>query len=109
MGAGKRLGDGDDVQRMASMNELLQNFDFGIAALVFAAYLVIDAFYAQYTYAVVKKNPLQAANIGFVMHFLLAFGVVNYVGNFFYVIPLALGSWLGTYLVVQREKSKDIA
>ncbi len=41
------------------------------------------------------------------MHFLLAFGVVNYVGNFLYVVPLALGSWIGTYLVVRREEIKD--
>ncbi len=91
------------------MTELLRNFDFGIATLVFAAYLVIDALYAQYTYAVVKKKPMQAANVGFIMHFLLAFGVINYVGNFLYVVPLALGSWLGTYLVVRNEKGKDIA
>ncbi len=37
------------------MDALFHNFDFGIAALVFAAYLVIDALYAQYTYAVVKS------------------------------------------------------
>lgn len=91
------------------MTELFHDFDFGLAALVFAAYLVIDALYAQYTYAVVKKNPMQAANIGFIMHFLLAFGVINYVGNFLYIVPLALGSWVGTYLVVRREKGKYIA
>lgn len=89
------------------MTDLLQHFDFGLAVLIFVAYLVIDALYAQYTYAVVKKNPMQAANIGFLMHFLLAFGVINYVGNFLYVIPLALGSWAGTYLVVRRQKGRN--
>lgn len=86
------------------MSEALHHFDFGLAALIFLAYLVIDALYAKYTYAVVERRPVQAANIGFVMHFLLAFGIINYVGNFLYVIPLALGSWVGTYLVVKGEK-----
>ncbi len=84
-------------------------FSFGLAGLVFGAYLVIDALYAQYTYSVVGRKPIQAANIGFIMHFLLAFGVINYVENFLYVIPLALGSWAGTYLVVWREKRRMIA
>ena len=82
-------------------------FDFGLAMLIFVAYLVIDALYAKYTYVVVEKKPVQAANIGLIMHFLLAFGIINYVGNFLYVIPLALGSWVGTYLVVRRERRKD--
>lgn len=87
----------------------VEHFSFGIAALIFAAYLVIDALYAYYTYAVVKKNPFAAASTGSVMHFLLAFGVISYVDNFLYVIPLALGSWVGTYLMVRHEKVKEIA
>jgi len=59
--------------------------------------------YAYYTIAVMKKKPLTAASIGASMHFLIAFGVLNYVQNYLYVIPLALGSWIGTYLVVQRD------
>ncbi|TSC79275.1 MAG: Uncharacterized protein G01um101429_510 [Parcubacteria group bacterium Gr01-1014_29] len=81
-------------------------FDWTIAFSVFLAYAIIDAFYAKYTLSVARLNPFSAATIGAVMHFLLAFGVLNYVQNYLYVVPLAIGSWLGTYWVVQREKSR---
>lgn len=79
-------------------------FDMTLGTIIFFAYLVIDALYVYYTYSVVKKRPFSAATTGFVMHLLLAIGVINYVENYLYVIPLALGSWCGTYLVVAREK-----
>jgi len=86
---------------------LWKEFDVALGAVIFVAYLLIDGLYAYYTFAVVKKKPFSAATTGFLMHFLLAVGVINYVNNFLYVIPLALGSWFGTYLVVARERSKE--
>jgi hypothetical protein len=43
---------------------------------------------------------------GAIMHFILALGVLSYVQNYLYIIPLALGSWVGTFLVVNREQKK---
>ncbi|EKE21874.1 MAG: hypothetical protein ACD_7C00099G0006 [uncultured bacterium] len=89
------------------MENLWQQFNIKIAILIFLAYFLIDAMYAVYTLSVVKKKPLVASSIGALMHFLLAFGVINYVQNYLYIIPLALGSWLGTYFIVSREKNKE--
>ena len=80
------------------------NFNFSLAVLIFFAYLLIDALYAYYTILVVNKEAVKSATIGAIMHFLLAFGVINYVQNFLYIIPLALGSWFGTYIVVKKMK-----
>ena len=85
-----------------------KEFNYMIALAIFASYFVIDGLYAYYTFSVVKKKPFSAATTGFVMHFLLAIGVINYVNNFLYIFPLALGSWFGTYFVVAREKSRNI-
>lgn len=78
-----------------------QSFDFKVAVVVFVAYLLVDAMYAYYTLAVTKNKPIVAASVGASMHFLIAFGVLNYVQNYLYVLPLAIGSWIGTYLVVR--------
>lgn len=78
-----------------------QSFDFKVATAVFFAYLLIDAAYAYYTLAVTKNKPIAAASVEATMHFLIAFGVLNYVQNYLYVLPLAVGSWLGTYFVVK--------
>lgn len=82
------------------------SFDIGLALMIFIAYLLVDALYAQYTFHVTQYREYSAATIGALMHFMLAFGVLNYVQNFLYIIPLAAGSWVGTFLVVRRERLK---
>lgn len=84
----------------------LNDFNPGIGLLVFVAYLLIDGLYVAYTYSTVKKEPVLAATMGATMYLLIAFGVINFVDNFLYVVPLVAGSWLGTYLVVRHEKGK---
>ncbi len=84
----------------------LQHLDLGIGLLIFCAYIFIDGLYVAYTYSIVKKEPVLAATMGAIMYLLLAFGIVNFVDNFLYVVPLVAGSWLGTYFVVKYEKGK---
>ena len=85
---------------------LLENwhsFNFLIASGIFLAYILVDGMYAYYTLAVTNKKPFVSATTGALMHFLIAFGVLNYVHNYLYIIPIAVGSWIGTYLIVKRE------
>lgn len=86
---------------------LSNNFDPTTALLIFLAYIIIDGLFAYYTQMVISKKPLLSATSGALIHFLLAFGVINYVQNYLYIIPLALGSWVGTYLVVKRISPKQ--
>jgi hypothetical protein len=82
----------------------MHEFNYFLAMCVFAAYVLVDGLYAYYTLAVVKRSAVSAATTGAAMHFLLALGVISYIKNYWYIIPLALGSWLGTYLVVKYVK-----
>lgn len=81
----------------------LADFNIITGILLIVAYIIIDGLYAYYTIQISKRNALSAATTSGIMHFLLAIGVLNYVQNFLYVIPLAIGSWLGTYIVVKRH------
>jgi hypothetical protein len=87
------------IDRLA---QALDTFEWSMAAVIFLTYTVIDALYAWYTLAVGARRPFAAASISFIMHFLLAFGVISYTTNPLYIVPLACGSWVGTYLVVRR-------
>lgn len=71
---------------------------------LFFGYAIVDGMYAYYTIAVIRKNALAAASTSFVMHFILAAGVFAYTRQFLYVLPLALGSFVGTYLVTRFQK-----
>ena len=92
--------------QMQKLITLYQNLNWLIAILVFASYIIIDGLYAKYTLEVVSLRPMRSASIGAFMHLLLAFGVINYTSNWLYVIPVVIGSWIGTYFVVRREKGK---
>jgi hypothetical protein len=82
----------------------MPEFSWLIAASVLGAYLLIDWLYTEYTIAIVELRKLKAANIGAFMYMLLAYGVVNYVGDWRYVIPMMIGSWLGIYLSIWRKE-----
>lgn len=82
----------------------LETFNFLIAVSVLVAYFIVDAMYAHYTLSVAELKAIPAANTGALMHFLLAVGVLSYVQNYLYIIPIAIGSWFGTYAIVKREK-----
>lgn len=71
---------------------------------VFIATLLTDALYALYTIHVTKKNPVLAASYGSLIHILTAFAVISYTKNYWYLIPLVIGSFIGTYLVVKYSK-----
>ncbi len=82
--------------------QLWNEFNVLTALIVFVAYMVVDGMYAYYTLAVAEKQAFRSATVGSLMHLLIAVGVLSYVQNYLYIVPLAIGSWIGTYLVVKR-------
>jgi uncharacterized protein YebE (UPF0316 family) len=81
-------------------------FNWLIALGLFIAATLLDAVFALYTVAVVKTQPFRAASLSFFTYTLEAVGVVNYVNNKWYLIPLALGAFVGSYTVVKWEAIK---
>lgn len=71
--------------------------DLWIAFVLFVTYTLLDGLYAVYTMAIVRKNKSMAASIAAVMYALIAVGTINYIENYFYIVPMALGAWVGTY------------
>ena len=71
---------------------------------VFFATVCVDGLYAYYTIEVTKKNAFKSAFSGSLIHVLTAFTVISYTKNYMYLIPLLVGSFAGTYLVVFYSK-----
>jgi hypothetical protein len=53
-----------------------------------------------------RRQALAAAGISSVLYSLLAFGVITYSKNPIYLVPLASGAFLGTYLTVRFHGRK---
>jgi hypothetical protein len=78
---------------------------WGAVGLFFAS-AALEAIFALYTLAVTKHKAAQAASWSLVSYFLLAVGILNFINNKWYTIPLALGAFAGTFAVVKWEANK---
>lgn len=71
------------------------------AVLVFATYVVIDVLYAAYIIAVSDRRAVRSAALSSVIYGLLAYGVVTFSKNILYLVPLAAGAFVGTFITVR--------
>lgn len=78
----------------------------GAVGLFFAS-AALEAIFALYTFAVTKHKALQASTWSLISYGLLAVGILNFINNKWYVIPLALGAFGGTYAVVKWESMRS--
>jgi hypothetical protein len=76
------------------------DFSAATAAIIFATYVAVDVLYAAYIICVERRRALAAASISSVLYSLLAFGVITYSKNPLYLIPLAAGAFVGTFITV---------
>jgi len=84
----------------------MDSFNWLGAIGLFFASAALEAIFALYTLAVTKHKALQAATWSLVSYGLLAVGILNFINNKWYVIPLGLGAFAGTYGIVKWETNK---
>lgn len=82
----------------------MTEFSWITAALVFFTYVLIDILYAWYVIAVGKRQAGIAAVTSSLLYSLAAYGVLTYSKNIVYIGFLAVGAFLGTYIVVKFKK-----
>lgn len=81
----------------------MNDFSYATAAVIFATYVAVDVLYARYVICVGRRQAFAAACISSLLYSLLAYGVITYSRNVLYLIPLASGAWVGTYITVIWE------
>ena len=89
-----------------SPSEAIDSFNIFIAIGLFILYTLVEALDSSLTLAITKHQSLKAANTTLVLYIILGIEVLAFVSNYLYTIPIALGAWLGTYLLLEREKKK---
>jgi hypothetical protein len=94
------------IEILHKISTLYNDFNWWLALAIVINYIIIDGLYAQYTLDVISLKPIKSASIGSLMYILSAFGIINFINNVLYVIPMLIGSWLGTFLIVMYEKNK---
>jgi hypothetical protein len=86
---------------------MIEDFSAVTAAIVFFTYIAVDVLYALYIMCVEARQPLAAAGISALLYSLMAYGVITYSHNPLYLVPLASGAFVGTYLTVRFHGRKE--
>jgi len=60
-----------------------------------------------YLQSVTSQKAALAATSGSAIHIIAAFTVISYMSDWRYIIPMVIGSWIGTYLIVRRDKLRS--
>ena len=72
--------------------------------LVFFSYLILDVAYASYIIACAEKKPIVASNWSVVCYISSATGLAVFVTDYYSVIPMVMGGWIGSYVVIKRSQ-----
>lgn len=81
-------------------------FNWLLALGLFVLSSFVDAVFAMYTVAVMKTQAFRAASLSMLTYLLEAVAVVSFIDNIAYLAPLALGAFVGSYIVVKWEDDK---
>ena len=74
--------------------------------ILFLLNITDDSLAALYVRRVSSGEALQAGVISILLTIVIAYSVINYVRDWRYLIPIALGSGLGTYLTLLLDVGK---
>src|ERR1044071_6702084 len=89
---------------LMSPSEALNNFNIFFALGLFILYAGVEALDSSLTFSITQHKSLKSANTTLLLYIILGIEVLAFVSNYLYTIPIALGAWLGTFMIVEREK-----
>jgi hypothetical protein len=88
------------------LDQAWDNFNFLAAIAFFSFYLFVEILDSSLTFSLVQHKSLRSAGVTFILYITIALEVIAIISNYLYIIPIALGAALGSYLTVEYEKKK---
>jgi hypothetical protein len=82
----------------------MKDINWLIFGSLFTLSALTDTFYAVYVKAITNSQPFKASSVSFFMHFMMALGTIQYVENPYYILAIASGSFVGTFIIVKYQK-----
>lgn len=80
------------------------NLLFAVGLLLF--YFVVEALDSSLTFSLTQHKSLRSAIVTFILYVTVAVEIIAIISNYLYIIPVALGAALGSFVVVEYEKKK---
>jgi hypothetical protein len=88
------------------LDQAVKSFNFFVAIGLLGFYLIVEALDSSLTFSLVQHKSLRSAAVTFILYFTLAVEIVAIISNYLYILPVAIGAALGSYLSVEYEKKK---
>jgi hypothetical protein len=80
-----------------------------LAVLLFAVAVLVDFLWVFYTLAITKHQAFRAASFGVMIYASSAFGTFTFVHRPLYMVPLLVGSFIGTFLSIRLKTARASA
>lgn len=88
------------------LNQALDSFNYFAAFGFFVFYFFIEMLDSSLTFALTQHKSVRSSVVTFTLYCTLAIEIVAIISNYLYIIPVALGAALGSYVIVEYEKKK---
>ncbi len=75
--------------------------------LVFISAILVDIVWGFYIRRAGSGHATQAANYAVAIMAFGALNAISYIGNHWFLIPILLGNWIGTFSVVKWDHRKS--
>jgi riboflavin transporter FmnP len=89
-----------------TLTEAMDSFNFLAAAGFFVLYLFIEMLDSSLTFSLTQHRSLRSAIVTFILYITIAVEIAAVISNYLYILPVALGAALGSYIIVEYEKKK---
>jgi uncharacterized membrane protein YfcA len=90
---------------------VIENTNIWTCLLLFVVYLIFDILSTLYLRAVSELKAGKASTLSTILFLMSIYGTIEYINNFVYIIPIAIGGFLGSYITIRwlkQESEKDI-
>lgn len=87
-----------------SPTDAAANFNWFVAVGLFLLYTVVEWLDSGLTLMITRHESIKSAGTTLILYIILAIEILALVNNYLYIIPTALGAFLGVYLLIEHEK-----
>lgn len=89
---------------LLSLSEAVDAFNWFVAVGLFLLYGIVEWLNSSLPLLITRHQSSRSANTTLALYFIWGIEIIAFVNNYLYIIPIALGAWVGVYLLVEREK-----
>lgn len=91
------------------LSKAIENFSVVAGVLLFVFYLFVEVLDSSLTFSLTQHKSFRSAVVTFILYVTIAVEVAAIISNYLYILPVAFGAAIGSFLTVEYEKRKGLS